>query len=240
MWWGRQRTRMRIYGWGRDLLHHPRHDKSTCLTHTQRPVGHGHVSHWWNWARRHEYWWAEQPDINKDWEIMRTHISIKKASYMAPSHMKACNSFVWQTDSLFTLWFLICTYSIDINIFKGMDYPKTNICWKCVHPQAIPEVGEFVPSSDLEKCRIASLTHQWMLCSEWVPSEWDSDKNITIIHTTPVHQFMFWEAKSWNKCIITMLLTSNHCFQLNYQSMIHDNLLLSLTSKSTYIFMFGL
>ncbi len=29
-----------------------------------------------------------------------------------------------------------------------------------------------------------------MLCSEWVPSEWESDKNITIIHTTPVHQLM--------------------------------------------------
>ncbi len=28
----------------------------------------------------------------------------------------------------------------------------------------------------------------WMLCSEWVPSEWESDKNITIIHSTPVHQ----------------------------------------------------
>ncbi len=30
--------------------------------------------------------------------------------------------------------------------------------------------------------------HQCLLCSEWVPSEWESDKHITIIHTTPVHQ----------------------------------------------------
>ncbi len=30
-----------------------------------------------------------------------------------------------------------------------------------------------------------NVSQQWMLCSEWVPSE--SDKNITIIHITPVH-----------------------------------------------------
>ncbi len=33
-----------------------------------------------------------------------------------------------------------------------------------------------------------NVSQQWMLCSEWVPSEWESDKNITIIHSTPVHQ----------------------------------------------------
>ncbi len=51
-----------------------------------------------------------------------------------------------------------------------------------VHPQAIQDVYEFVSSSDLEKCSIASLAHQWMLCSEWVPSEWvqTADKNITL------------------------------------------------------------
>ncbi len=45
------------------------------------------------------------------------------------------------------------------------------------------------------------LSQQWMLCSEWVPSEWESDKNITIIHTSPVHQLMSWEDKSWNKSV---------------------------------------
>ncbi len=29
-------------------------------------------------------------------------------------------------------------------------------------------------SSDLEKFSIISLAHHWMLCSEWVPSEWES------------------------------------------------------------------
>ncbi len=69
------------------------------------------------------------------------------------------------------------------------------ICWKCAHPHAIQDVYEFVSSSDLEKCSIASLAHQWMLCSEWVPSEWvqTADKNITLsaiwalILTAPIH-----------------------------------------------------
>ncbi len=32
-----------------------------------------------------------------------------------------------------------------------------------------------------------SLVQQWILCSEWVPSEWESDKNITIIHSPSVN-----------------------------------------------------
>ncbi len=36
----------------------------------------------------------------------------------------------------------------------------------------------FVSSSDLEKCSTASLSHQWILCSEWVPSEWESKQLI--------------------------------------------------------------
>ncbi len=30
----------------------------------------------------------------------------------------------------------------------------------------------------LEKCVIASVSQQWMLCSEWVPSEWESKQLI--------------------------------------------------------------
>ncbi len=41
----------------------------------------------------------------------------------------------------------------------------------------------------------AENAQQWMLCSELVPSEWESDKNITI-HSTPVHQLTSWEDKS--------------------------------------------
>ncbi len=32
----------------------------------------------------------------------------------------------------------------------------------------------FFMRTDLEKCSIASLAQQWILCSEWVPSEWES------------------------------------------------------------------
>ncbi len=30
----------------------------------------------------------------------------------------------------------------------------------------------------VEKCGITSLAHQWILCSEWVPSEWESKQMI--------------------------------------------------------------
>ncbi len=41
-----------------------------------------------------------------------------------------------------------------------------------------------------------------MLCSEWVPSEWESDKN-----STPVHQLTSGEDKNWNKSTIKTFLT---------------------------------
>ncbi len=55
------------------------------------------------------------------------------------------------------------------------------ICWKFTHPQAIQdlvfEVCFFI-CTDLEKFSISSLDHQWILCSEWVPSEWESKQLI--------------------------------------------------------------
>ncbi len=55
---------------------------------------------------------------------------------------------------------------------------KWTFCWKCAHPQAVQDEDEFDSSSDLEKCSIASLAQQWMLCTEWVPSEWESKQLI--------------------------------------------------------------
>ncbi len=49
-----------------------------------------------------------------------------------------------------------------------------------------------------------------------------ADKNITIIHTTPVHQLTSGEDKK-NKSIIKNFFISNHCFQLKYKSIIHNN-----------------
>ncbi len=73
--------------------------------------------------------------------------------------------------------------------------------------------------------------------------------NQPVIHITPVHQLTSCEDKSCvfvrNKSIKTFL-TSNHCFQLKYEPIIHNNasssekvhLLVSLTSKSTNTYLF--
>ncbi len=47
--------------------------------------------------------------------------------------------------------------------------------------EAIQDVDEFL-NEYLEKCSIASLAQQWMLCSEWVPSEWESNQLIKTSH----------------------------------------------------------
>ncbi len=95
---------------------------------------------------------------------------------------------------------------------------------------------EFVSSSDLEKCVSASVSQQWILCSEWVPSKWvqTADKNITIIHNTPVHQLTSWEDKRWNKSIKTLLTKIRVHNNSSSSEKVH--LLLSLTSKSSHIF----
>ncbi len=63
-----------------------------------------------------------------------------------------------------------------------------------------------------------------------------ADKNITIIHMTPVHQLKSWSKKKKsmfvrNKSIIKCLLTLNHHFSPKYESRIHNN---SSSSKKVY------
>ncbi len=60
----------------------------------------------------------------------------------------------------------------------------------------------FFTRTDLEKCSITLLAHQWILCSEWVPSEWvqTADKNITVTHTSPVHQLTSWKVEKRHVC----------------------------------------
>ncbi len=60
-------------------------------------------------------------------------------------------------------------------------------------PSAIQDVDE-CSSSDLEN--LASLAHQWILCSEWVPSEWESKQLIK--------SFCF--LQTWGFCLHTMLI----------------------------------
>ncbi len=49
------------------------------------------------------------------------------------------------------------------------------ICWIFTDPQILQDINKWVYliRSDLEKCSITSLAHQWILCSEWVPAEWE-------------------------------------------------------------------
>ncbi len=65
------------------------------------------------------------------------------------------------------------------------------------------------------KFSIASLAHQWMLCSEWVPSEWESkqliktsQKSSCKLHMTPAHHLTSCEVKSW----MFVINTSLRCF----------------------------
>ncbi len=65
------------------------------------------------------------------------------------------------------------------------------MCWRFTYPHAILDVDEFVYSSKQIWKFLVSLAHQWILCSEWVPQEWESKqliKNKTIIYkwSTPL------------------------------------------------------
>ncbi len=67
---------------------------------------------------------------------------------------------IWQGSELFTYTFMH---------LKELLTQK----WKFTHPQTIQGIDEFFfMGTDLEKLSIPSLAHQWVLCSEWVPSEW--------------------------------------------------------------------
>ncbi len=65
----------------------------------------------------------------------------------------------------------LIVYSEHHNLTTVVWYQKLFFITVCTHPQVFRDVDEFVSSSDLEKCSIASVSQQWMLCSEWVPSE---------------------------------------------------------------------
>ncbi len=92
-------------------------------------------------------------------------------------------------------------------------------------------------STYLEKCSITSLAHQWILCSEWVPSEWESKQLIKtsqestsnphhsglsikvlkwkaacLLETNPLKHFNFkllFSAKMWVLYYIEKVVSSN-------------------------------
>ncbi len=74
----------------------------------------------------------------------------------------------------------------------------------------------FFIRTDLEKISITSLAHQWILCSEWVPSEWEYKgsrkqrlvkKNILMMdlfftntHLFTSHDVIWWTGVMWITC----------------------------------------
>ncbi len=84
----------------------------------------------------------------------------------------------------------------------------------------------FYQGNNFEKLSITSLAQQWILCSEWVPSErvQTADKNITVTHTTPFPQLTSYEVKSCmfirNKSIIKTFLLQT--ISLKYESPVYN------------------
>ncbi len=84
---------------------------------------------------------------------------------------------------------------------EGIVQPKVKKLLNINYPQAIQDVDDFSAWTDLEKFSITSLAHQWILCSEWVPSEWETKQlikkhhnNPQVTHKTPVHQLKVHQA----------------------------------------------
>ncbi len=79
--------------------------------------------------------------------------------------------------------FGIRIFSYTLYIQPGCQFtPK----WKCAGHLRCRGVSFF----HLKRFEVA---HQWILCSELLPSEWDfkQHNNPQVIHTTPVHQLLF-------------------------------------------------
>ncbi len=98
--------------------------------------------------------------------------------------------FVWKKKVIYTLdglrvsklwgyfhFWVNYSLKMSVNHYRGslgVVHPKMIIYRKCTYTQASKKWMNFLIRTDLEKCYIKSLAHQWILCSEWVPSEWES------------------------------------------------------------------
>ncbi len=120
------------------------------------------------------------------------------------------------------------------NMLKGIIHPKLNLL-KCAHPQAIQDEDEFVSSSDLEKCSCSSMDAlQWMGAVRM-----RVDKNITIIHTSPVHRLTSEKIKAaCSKETNPSLRRFNFKLSLlisKYESIIHNKHFLEWKSPSAVV-----
>ncbi len=100
-------------------------------------------------------------------------------------------------------------YKTDIHIrviaLKGIVQPKMKVCWMC-SPQPIQDVDELIFLNQIWRNLLAVDALQWMGAVRLRVQT--ADKNITIIHTTPVHPLTSGEDKSWNKYIKMLFFKS--------------------------------
>ncbi len=67
----------------------------------------------------------------------------------------------------------------------------------------ICEWASFFIGTDLKECSITSLAHQWILCSEWVPSEWEfrqlikTSSNASLYNVLRGRQIFWFTAQLW-------------------------------------------
>ncbi len=90
------------------------------------------------------------------------------------------------------MWINVVVIKIIINQFKQFhcrcnllsSSPKNDILLKMYSTSGHPRCSRvcFFIGTDLDTFCITSLAHQWILCSEWVPSEWESKQLIKTFH----------------------------------------------------------
>ncbi len=138
-----------------------------------------HVFAWVSFSRRH-YMWLD------DFQMIQFHTSecIAIGLLSRPDcDRKPCLLWVKRESwGLLPLSFLCtCQSYLTLHGFlylqlKEMIHPKMKLFWKCAHSQAFKNAVCFFIRTDLEKFSITWHARQWILCSEWVPSEiWSSN-----------------------------------------------------------------
>ncbi len=103
-------------------------------------------------------------------------------------------AFIWNRNVLQQyIYIYIYIFTVTFDQLKRIVRPQRKMCslsghlrcrWVC-----------FFIRTDLKKCSITSLTYQWILCSEWVPSEWESKQ---LIKTSQYSTSNSYDSKSNN------------------------------------------
>ncbi len=115
-------------------------------------------------------------------------------------HQTLSYACLWQFQRAATVWLILCSdvqphhTQTDVEQscfsfytsgkfkahFKRNSSPKNEHLLTMYSPSGHPRCRWvcFFMGIDLEKFSITSLAHQWIVCSEWVPSEWESKQLI--------------------------------------------------------------